>query len=518
VLISVVFGAFMVILDTTVVNVAFQTLRREFDAPIADAQWIISLYVLVLGIATPLAGFLADRFGIKRSYLAGIALFTLGSLLCGFAPSLWWLVAARAFQGLGGGFAVPLGSAQLLRAFPAHEQGKALGFYGIVIVLAPAMGPVLGGALVDLGLWRWIFFVNVPVGLLGLALGFRFLRESASAHAVRMDWLGLLTEMLGFGALLFATASAEISGWRSPRTQLWFTTGLLGLAAFTFVELKVASHPLLDLRLFRRRTFLLASFVGYVSVIALFGAEFLLPVYLQMLRGTSALDAGLILLPMAIAAGIASPIAGHIYDRTGPRPLLVFGFALLCLNTWQFALLDADTPFSSIMALLAVRGAALGMTVQTTFVAALSVVSGTALARATSLVNATRNVVQSVGVALLATVLASTLSPDARRAQLDVLESVQAGETVTGLCTTPRPGAADVSAESGEPSRPGTVAPGQSIASATRSAACNESLAGFSRAYRLTFVASVLALLLGAMLPGWPGQWGGRTSHHPDDS
>ncbi|MGH7501678.1 MAG: MDR family MFS transporter [Longimicrobiales bacterium] len=496
VLISVVFGTFMVILDTTVVNVAFQTLRHEFDAPIADAQWIISLYVLVLGIATPLAGFLADRFGIKRAYLSGLALFTFGSVLCGLAPSLAWLVTARAIQGLGGGFCVPLGSAQLLRTFPAREQGRALGVFGIVIVLAPAMGPVVGGALVDLGLWRWIFFVNVPIGILGITLGSRFLREFASPHTIHMDWLGLVTEMIGFGAILFAASIAEVEGWTSPRTQLWLMTGLLGLAAFAFVELRIAKHPLLDLRLFRRRTFLIASLVGYASIIALFGAEFLMPLYLQMLRGTSALEAGLILLPMAMAAGIASPTAGRIYDHTGPRPLLVIGFILLSINTWQFSLLDANTPIPWVMTLLAIRGAALGLTVQTTFVAALSVVAGPALARGTSLVNATRNVVQSLGVALLATVLASTLSPQTRRIQLDVLSPVEADSSITGLC------------------RPtGLAGP---LFDAARQTACAESVRGFELAYRLTFVAALLALFLATMLPGWPAPWGGRTSHHPD--
>jgi hypothetical protein len=326
-----------------------------------------------------------------------------------------------------------------------------------------------------------------------------------------MDWLGLITEVVGIGAILFAASRAEAEGWSSPTTQIWLMTGIIGLAAFAFVELRIASHPLLDLRLFKRPTFLTASLIGYVTVIALFGAEFLLPVYLQMLRGVSALDAGLILLPMAIAAGIASPIAGRIYDHTGPRPLLVAGFALLCINTWQFSLLDASTPFPRIMILLAIRGAALGLTVQSTFVAALSVVSGPALARGTSLVNATRNVVQSIGVALLATVLASTLSPDTHRLQLEITEAGLGNSDIPGLCVSSAAGAASgTTAEDRIP--PLAVGPARDV-SPDRAAACGESLHGFQRAYRLTFVAALFALLLGALLPGWPGRWAGRTSH-----
>ncbi len=171
VLISVMFGIFMIILDFTIVNIAFPTLRREFGASLSQAQWVISIYVLSLGVTTPVSGFLADRFGIKRMYLLGLAIFVFSSFLCGLAPSLGWLIAARALQGFGGGISQPLGPAQLYRAFPPEEQGTALGIFGIALVFAPALGPILGGWLVDLGVWRLIFFINVPIGILGVFLG-----------------------------------------------------------------------------------------------------------------------------------------------------------------------------------------------------------------------------------------------------------------------------------------------------------------------------------------------------------
>lgn len=493
VLISVVFGIFMVILDTTAVNVAFQTLRADFGARITDAQWIISLYVLALGIATPIAGYLADRFGIKRTYLAGLITFVAGSLLCGLAPDLRSLVAARALQGLGGGAALPLGSALLLRAFPANEQGKALGLFGVVLVFAPAIGPILGGVLVDAGIWRWIFFINVPIGTFGITLASRFLREERSTREHRMDWLGLITVIIGVGAVLHAAALAEVRSWTSPVALRWFMIGGTGLLAFAITELFMAKEPLLDLRLYRRRTFLVASLVGYVTVVALFGAEFLMPLYLQAVRGRTAMDAGLILLPMAAAAGVFTPTAGRLYDRIGPRSLLVVGFTLLAINTWQFAALDGHTPIAWICVLLAIRGAALGMTTQTTFVTAMSVVRGPALARGTSLVNASRNVVQSLGVALLATVVASTLSAATRQIQL----AARAGEA-GGVCESTAAAARD---------------PVYQWTEAQRQTACDESIAGFSRAYTLTFYAALIALALGTMLPGWPGEWGGRISH-----
>jgi EmrB/QacA subfamily drug resistance transporter len=492
VLVSVIFGVFMVILDTTAVNVAFQTLRHEFGARLSDAQWVISLYVLVLGIVTPLAGYLADRFGSKRIYLAGLAAFVAGSFASGIAPGLLWLVIARGLQGLGGGLALPLGSALLLRAFPTHEQGRALGLFGIALVFAPALGPILGGILVDAGLWRWIFFINLPIGTFGILLASRFLREDPSHRQHAMDWLGLVTEIVGFGALLYAASIAATLGLTSPVVLRWFLLGGLALAAFALVELFLTREPLLDLRLFAKPTFLVASLVGYVTVVALFGAEFLLPVYLQAVRGRAALDAGLILLPMAISAGISMPIAGRLYDRIGPRILLIGGFSLLLVNTWQFAQLDGHTPIPRILFLLVLRGTALGLTTQTTYVTAMSVVSGPALARGASLVNAMRNVVQSIGVALLATVLASTLSGASR----DVQTAARSGG-LGGVCESVAP-------------RP-VAGPAITISPEALDTACTESIAGFERAYRLTFEAALIALLLGALLPGWPGKWAGRT-------
>ncbi|HEX7592588.1 MAG TPA: MFS transporter, partial [Anaerolineae bacterium] len=237
VLITVIFGIFMVILDTTVVNVAFQTLRDEFGASLNDSQWIISIYVLSLGISTPLSGFLADRFGIKRVYLAGLSIFVIGSFLCGISPNLGLLIAARALQGFGGGIALPLGIALLLSNFPVAEQGAALGIFGIAALVAPAVGPIMGGWLVDQNLWRFIFFINPPIGILGVILGTRFLREHKSERRPGLDWLGLVTEVIGFGSVLYAASLAANGSWTSPDVLTWFAIGVIGLVAFALVEL-----------------------------------------------------------------------------------------------------------------------------------------------------------------------------------------------------------------------------------------------------------------------------------------
>jgi EmrB/QacA subfamily drug resistance transporter len=513
VLATVIFGIFMVILDTTVVNVAFQTLRNDFGGSLNDSQWIISVYVLALGITTPLAGFLADRFGDKRIYLGGLGLFALGSLMCGLSPNLDILIAARALQGAGGGIALPLGTALLLQAFPVAEQGMALGIFGIAALVAPAVGPILGGWLVDQNLWRVIFFINPPIGLIGVLLGLRLLREQRDERRPKFDLAGIASEIVGFGAILYAASIAANQGWTAPDTLFWFAIGAIGLVIFGLVELFHARRPLLDLHLFTDRVFLNASLLGYVSTVALFGAEFLMPIYLQALRGRSALETGLILLPMAITGGICVTLSGRIYDRVGPRPLMAVGFFILIINTWQLALIKADTSIAWIIFLLTLRGIALGLTVQTTLVTALSVVQRKELARGSSLVNATRLVVQSIGVAVLATVLASTLTPDVQSLQQQFSQGADPGNGRSLAICEPIPVAF---AGSNQPAQLGTqqgALPPQVGSLLQR--ACQENIAGFERAYKVTFYAAFLALLLGLALPGWPGKWAGRQEGGP---
>ena len=518
ILISIMFGIFMIILDATVVNVAFPTLRREFGATLADAQWVLSIYVLALGVTTPVSGYLADRFGIKRVYLFGLAVFVVGSFLCGLAPSLGWLIAARALQGFGGGIAQPLGPAQLYRAFPPKEQGTALGYFGIVLVFAPALGPVLGGWLVDANLWRLIFFINIPIGIIGVLLGSRFLLDYRVERKPAFDPLGLITAVIGFGAVLYAASIAETNGWTGSTTLTAFAIGVVALIAHVIIELYVVKEPMSSLRLFRNPIFLNAALVGYVATIALFSAEFLMPVYLQAFRGRTALETGYILLAVAVTSGIATPLAGRLYDKIGPRMNLIVGFAILCINTWQLSQIQGTTPISYILFLLALRGLAVGLTLQTSFVAALSAVPLNNLPRGSSLLNSTRFVVQAVSVAALATVFSSSISPEIR-AQQDQMQDAQVTSSVVtpfGICETP-----GVSAEDNLP--PGADASFVSLSTAAAAAArtkilstlqlaCDQSIQGFENAYRITFFAAIVALILGAFLPGWPRKWGGRGS------
>ena len=515
VLISVVFGIFLIILDTTVVNVAFQTLRREYGATLNDAQWIISVYTLSLGIVTPISGYLADRFGPKRIYTIGLAIFALSSLACGLAPSLPVLIIARALQGIGGGLAQPLGPAFIYRTVPAKEQGMAFGFFGIALVLAPALGPIMGGWLVDIDLWRWIFFINIPIGIVGYIVSSRWLPIDTAQRVVKADPLGIATASIGFGSVLYASSLVANYGWTDATVLTWYAVGAAAIITWIIVELYVAKEPMLDLRLFRSPTFAMANLIGYVSVVALFGAEFLMPVYLQALRGYSAFESGLTLLPLAIAAGITTPLAGRFFDKIGPRPLITIGFTILVINTWQFTQIQADTSITTIMWLLAIRGIALGLTVQTTFATALSSAPGPKIARASSLVNGTRFVMQSIGVAILATVLTSTLSAEVKSLQNQAEEATTAVRTPFGLCETPGVAPEDnippAAAAKLKDLPADQAVPAKAAIRAQIQAACDQNVLGFEAAYLLTFYVGLCAIVFGLFLPGWPGPWGGRS-------
>lgn len=514
VLISVMFGVFMIILDSTIVNIAFPTLRAQFGATLADAQWVLSIYVLALGVTTPASGFLADRYGIKRVYLLGLALFVLGSLLCGLAPSLGLLIAARALQGFGGGIAQPLGPAQLFRAFPPKEQGTALGLFGIALVVAPALGPIIGGWLVDQGIWRVIFFVNVPIGILGVFLGSRFLLDYQVEKRPAYDPFGFVTAVAGFGAVLYAASQAEVYGWTGTTTLAIFGFGVIMLALHAWIELKLVKEPMTDLRLFANPLFLNASFVGYVATVALFGAEFLMPVYLQSFRGRTALETGFILLGVAVTSAFATPLAGKLYDKIGPRIIMVTGFAILCVNTWQLAQIEALTPIGYIIFLLALRGLAVGLTLQTSFVTALSAIPLNLLPRGSSLLNSTRFVVQAVSVAALATILVSNLSPEIKAQQEKLQDAPVTASAPFGVCETPGVAAGDNLPPGAEAS---LASQSSQMAGAAKArivaglqTVCDQSMQGFEASYRITFFAAIGALLLAAFLPGWPGKWSGR--------
>src|SRR5579884_2726800 len=323
-----IFGMFMDILDSTAVNVAVPRLQADFHAPLSTVEWTVTGYLLSLALFIPGAGFLSDRFGTKKTFLFAMAVFVTGSALCGQARSIEQLVAFRFLQGVGGGMMTPVSTAILSREFPGEERAQAAAIISIPWVLAPIAGPVLGGYLVTYASWRWIFYINLPVGIIGFVLGLKILREHVEPYAQgRFDLAGLLTGGAGVAMVLYALAQAANEAWTSPDVVGWGLGGLACLALFSLIERR-AKPPMLDLRLFRQRLFALGTAVTGWANAAFTGFIFLLTLFLQDLQGRSPMEAGLIQAPSALGSAVALLFAARLYHRVGPRRMMAVGFGL----------------------------------------------------------------------------------------------------------------------------------------------------------------------------------------------
>ena len=404
----VVIGVFMSILDQTIVNIAIPRLQTAFGADIHSVQWVLTAYILTQGVVTPTAGYFADKFGTKRFYIISLAAFTLGSALCGIAWSLPVLIFFRVLQGAGGAALFPLSITMLFREFPPQERGIASGFFGIPALLAPALGPTFGGYLVTYIGWQAIFYINVPIGIVAVILVSAFIRETRLEAGLRFDFLGFFFAALGLAMLLYGLSDASTDGWASATVIGTITGGLLVLIVFVITELVIANRggqPLLDLRLFRNGPFTTSIIASLFVIFSLFGGIFLFPVYLQNLRGLTAFQAGLLLLPQALASMVSVLVGGRLVDKIGVRAVMIPGLLILCFATWQLSSITLYSPFGWLQVLFIIRGLGLGLCIQPLTVAGLSEISPRQLAQASSLNTVARSVSSSLGIAVLATLV-----------------------------------------------------------------------------------------------------------------
>jgi EmrB/QacA subfamily drug resistance transporter len=406
----VVLGAIMSILDVTVVNVAINTLARDFKTPLSTIQWVATGYTLALATVIPLTGWAADRFGTKRLYMTSIALFVSGSVLSGLAWSAESLIGFRVLQGLGGGMIMPLGMTILTRAAGPQRVGRVMAIIGVPMLLGPIFGPILGGWLVDDFSWRWIFFINVPIGIAALISSQRILARDVPEPGHRLDWLGLALLSPGLAALIYGLAQTSgDGGFGRPEA---FVPGLVGLGMLAlFVRHGLRTHDaLIDLRLFANRTFAVASGTLVLVIIAVFGGMLLLPLYLQVVRGESAMDTGLLLAPQGFGAMLAMPIAGRLTDRTGVGRIVPVGLTLVGLSFLGLTQLQADTSYWLLGAELFLMGVGMGATMMPTFSGAMQTLRRAAIARASTTLNINQQVGASIGTAVLSVLLTHELA------------------------------------------------------------------------------------------------------------
>lgn len=447
-------GLFMAVLDNTIVNVALTAMQRSFHTDINTIQFVITGYFLSQAAAIPIAGYLSLRVGIKRMFIISLAIFTLGSLLCGLSPNIVGtnggdrvLIAFRVFQGIGGGMMFPLATAVAFGAFPPAERAASSAVIALPVLLAPTFGPTIGGLIVDSPAgWPGIFFINVPVGVIAILLFARVYRPQADAPAAgaasgqlppmeanaptgsaaavpeqeSLDIVGLILSIVGTVLIVYAftVVSQTKPGSITPQNPqgavyglgYWVVWVLLGLglavlAAFGIYETRVVRDPVLDLRLFRSRPFTVSSVLTWIVRAVVFGSFFLLPLYLQQFRGMSAVEAGLALLPQGLAASVAIVTGSRLYDRIGPRILVVLGLLLLTISSWMLAttVITTGTTAQDLIPTLIVRGFGFGWSNLPLQTLALSAITGRGLPKASSLFNATAQIFSSIGVALIST-------------------------------------------------------------------------------------------------------------------
>lgn len=402
VVIAVIFGVFMAVLDLTVVNIALVKLQAVFGVSLDEVQWVITGYSLAITASIPFFGYLAERFGIKRIYLTALVIFTVGSALSGLAWSFGSLIAFRVLQGFGSGAMLPLAIAQIFAVFPYQERGRAAASIGVPVLMGPAFGPVLGGYIVEYIDWRLIFYLNIPIGIMGVLVGWWILRPGQVRTRDPLDVPGLILSTAGFATLVYGISEAATNGWVSTKVISFLVTGFILLLALVMVELRTAK-PLLDLRFFADWNFTTGSLISWTLQIGLFGVLFLVPIFLQGLRGLTPIQAGLWLLPSALVTGVMLPVGGLLVDRFGAKPVILIGAIALTLASYALTHLTLSTSYWTLQLWLVGRSVAIAFTLQPVQVIALSAVTTPHLPRATALFTVMRQVIVAFGTALLAT-------------------------------------------------------------------------------------------------------------------
>ncbi|MGE5175967.1 MAG: DHA2 family efflux MFS transporter permease subunit [Hyphomicrobiales bacterium] len=404
---TVLIGTIMAVLDSSIVNVALPDMSGSLGATIEEITWVVTGYILANVIIMPIIGLLSARFGRKRFYIANVVLFTVASMLCGVSNTLPLMVAFRVLQGIGGGVLITISQAILRETFPAEEQGLAMGVYGLGVVLAPAFGPTLGGWLTDQYSWPWIFYINVPIGVLCVALIARYIDDPPYLvrERGRLDVSGLALMTVGLGALqLFLEKGQEKDWFESHLIVTLAAVAAVGLALFVWRELTI-DRPAVDLRLARNLPFSTATLLGGILGMGLYGTLFLLPLFLQRLLGFTAMDSGIALMPRSLAMAVVMPVSGRLYNRLGPRLLVATGLGVSAISFYLLSHLTSDMSAWDLFWPQVWQGVGFGLIFVALSTAALATIEKPKMTAASGLYNVVRQVFGSVGIAVAATQL-----------------------------------------------------------------------------------------------------------------
>ena len=401
---ALMLGAFVAILNQTLLNVAIPHIMNDLNVSTSTVQWLSTAYMLTNGIFIPITPFLINKLGTKKLLIYAISAFTLGSIVCSVSVGFSMLLIGRIIQAAGAGLIMPLLMTVFLIIFPPEKRGTAMGIMGVAMIFAPAIGPTLSGYLIGHYSWRVLFDLVIPFGIIDLILAFLWMKNVTKISNPKFDALGFISSTLGLGFLLYGFSEAGNNGWDSNIVVISLIVGIVFLCLFVWREF-TTDAPMLDLRVFKYDIFALTTIVSMIVNMAMFAGMLLLPIYLQNIRGFTALESGLLMLPGAVVMGIMSPISGKLFDKVGARPLAIIGLVITVLTTWGFTKLSMQTSYSHIMFLYIMRMFGMSFIMMTVMTEGMNQLPLHLTSHGTATSNTARTVAGSIGTAFLITVM-----------------------------------------------------------------------------------------------------------------
>ena len=404
ILAAMLFGMFIAILNQTLLNVALPKINTEFNISASTGQWLMTGFMLVNGILIPISAFLFNKYSYIKLFIIGLALFTLGSLVCAISFNFPIMMSGRVLQAIGAGILMPLGSNVIVTIFPPEKRGVAMGTMGIAMILAPAIGPTLSGYIVQNYHWNVMFYGMFFIGIIAIVIGLFWFKLYQSTTNPKADIPGIIYSTIGFGSLLYGFSEAGNKGWGSTEIVTMFIVGTVFIIFFILRELRMKA-PMLNLEVLKYPTYTLTTIINMIVMMSLYGGMILLPLYLQNLRGFSALDSGLLLLPGALVMGALGPVAGKLLDTIGIKPLAIFGIGIMTYATWELSKLNMDTTYLHIMWIYIVRSFGMAFIMMPIMTAGMNALPPRLISHGNAFVNTMRQLAGSIGTAILVTVM-----------------------------------------------------------------------------------------------------------------
>ena len=423
-------GAFIALLNNTLLNVALPTIMKEFDINYSAVQWITTGYMLINGILIPASAYFVQKFTNRSLYLTAMTLFSLGTLLAILAPEFWVLVLARMIQAAGSAMMMPLLMNVMLSAFPVEKRGTAMGIFGLVMITAPAIGPTLSGWIVEHYTWRTLFEIILPFAVLTLIFAAFKLRNITPNRDMKLDVLSLILSSIGFGGLLYGFSTAGDKGWDSPLVYGTIIAGVISLIIFVLRQLRM-DDPLLEFRIYKHPMFALSSVISIAVSVSMFSAMILTPLYVQSIRGISPFHSGLLMLPGAVVMGIMSPITGKLFDKYGARALAITGLTITVITTYLLSQLDLDSSYYYIMGIYTFRMFGMSMVMMPVMTNGLNQLPMSANPHGTAMNNTLQQVSGAIGSAILITIMNKRMEAEGERLGEEAAKAAASGNAPT---------------------------------------------------------------------------------------